>query len=469
VAKLGQRWVWLDSESMWSLSAIEQVCLVGSTLHPRTHDDRWVEVARPFPELVAARRRDVQSDDFDEGWEVLYARLVILGRERTWAAEAAGQPDPARAEGMGRLALVHLATLLDHTDAPILAPSDNGARRDLDTVRSHPAARVAALHGVEVAEPWTFLLTRDELAAVTHDGRPELRYDDSPSVWSSLAAGDDGWLLRHEVRQPTLEGWLGLRMPYDGTAGVLVRTTDRLVALHDLDHRVPCHGLLWPAHDHTTLGDEQLRTVRLAALRLYQELLALWEKRPEPDAVQAIRSYAFAYAWLARQRGELTGTARQLAKRVEVLDEDGHVWGPIELWLDTDEARRPPPPVPLGAAALVPEADPEQLPMSQGDVEQRLTAALADPTLSVYLALVPGDPLWPPGEVDDGRSNLARVVLRLNRDHVFVKAGLAAPGRAREVLLLELARLVVEWAAPRGARVDLASAHQTLVAQRFDA
>jgi len=50
-----------------------------------------------------------------------------------------------------------------------------------------------------------------------------------------------------------------------------------------------------------------------------------------------------------------------------------------------------------------------------------------------------------------------------------VKKGLAAPGRERELLLLELARLVVAWARPRGATVDLTTTHQTLVAQRFDA
>ena len=301
VAKLGRRWVWLESESMWSLSAIEALCLVGCTLHPRTHDDRWVEVDRPSRELVAARRRDLVDDiDFDAGWEVMYSRLEAIGRDHSWAAEAAGSPDPARAEGMGRLALLHLADRLGHTDHPILAPSDNGARRDLHTARHHAAARVAARHGVEVAEPWTFLLTRDELALVMREGRPELRYDDSPAVWSSLATGDDGWLIRHEVRQPTLQGWLGLRKPYDATAGVLIRTTDRLVALHDLDHRVPCHGLLWPTEGRGELGEQQLRTVRLAALRLYQELLALWEARPEPEAVDAIRGYAFAYAWLAR-------------------------------------------------------------------------------------------------------------------------------------------------------------------------
>ena len=54
--------------------------------------------------------------------------------------------------------------------------------------------------------------------------------DDSPDVWRSLSkTSDEGWLLRVEIQEARLQGWLGLRQPYDPTSGILLRTTGQLI------------------------------------------------------------------------------------------------------------------------------------------------------------------------------------------------------------------------------------------------
>jgi hypothetical protein len=466
VARIGQRWVWLDGDAMWGLAAIEHLCFVGSCLSPRTHDDRWVEVERPAPMLVAARRVDVAPVPLEEAWQLLRERLMSVARARTWVAEAHSDVSTARTEAMGRLALLHLTEHLGDHDAPLFAPSDQGALRSLAELRTHRAARIAPRHGVQLAEPLTFLLTRDELAVVERSGDPRLRYDDGPAVWASLTRGDDGWLLRHEVRHAGLQGWLGLRLPHDPTSGVLLRSTDRLVALPDLDHRVPCHGLLWPREGEPVLREEQLRTVRLAALRLYQELVVLLQRRDSPERTEAARRYAFTYVWLARQRGDTGGTAEQLARLVDVHDADGKVWGPMEQWLDTPAERRPEVPEELLGTPMPPEEQAPQLPASSGRLLQRLDEALACPGLLVELLPRP----WAGRavQIDEARSNQGRVVVLLDETAPLVSAARSAPGPARELLLLELARQIAAWGEPRGLDVALAPVHQTLVAQRFD-
>lgn len=468
VGWIGNRWVWLDGDAMWRIPAIERLCFVGATFAPRTHDDRWTELERPFPELVAAGRADGPDRPLEEGWRLLRSRLLILARDRSWASEAHGRPEPARAEAMGRIALLHLTRWLGLDDEPLFAPSDQGGLRSLATLRTHPAVRIAPRHGVEVTEPWTFLLTRDELAAVEAPEGPRLRYDDGPQVWASLARGDDGWLLRQEVRQVGLTGWLGLRLPHDPTSGVLVRTTDRLLALPDLEQRVPCHGLLQPARGTRTLPTAHVRSVRLAALRLYQSLVGLLRDRTDPERHEAARRYAFVYVWRAHQRGRLGGTARQLATLVDVLDAQGRVWGPLEQWLATPPDRRPAvdpvlTPAPLEHAPATASDD-----LTQGPLEGRLADALAMPDLQLYLPPESIGAHAAIARLDVGRSTAERVVLPLNEGHPLVRVARARPGPAREVLLLELARLAVGFLTPRGGPTDLPTVQQALVAQRLE-
>ncbi|MBX2802945.1 MAG: hypothetical protein KTR31_35005, partial [Myxococcales bacterium] len=248
VGRIADRWVWLENEGMWVDDTLRQMVWVGATFAPRTQDARWRTESHPFPELVSATRADHTPDDWEGGWRLLSQQLHRIEGEGSWARFARGPISTARCEGLGRLAILHLAILLQRAHEPLLVPSDGGGRRSVDEIRTHRAARVVARHGVRLAEPWTFALTRDELAVVQPDpaagGGPQLRYDDAPEVWRSLSEAEQGWLVRDEVQQSGLRGWLGLRCPHDGTAGILLRTTGQLIALSDIDHSVPCHGLL---------------------------------------------------------------------------------------------------------------------------------------------------------------------------------------------------------------------------------
>jgi hypothetical protein len=69
--------------------------------------------------------------------------------------------------------------------------------------------------------------------------------------------------------------------------------------------------------------------------------------------------------------------------------------------------------------------------------------------------------------VDAGRSHAGQLVLAVQGGHPIAAAGLAGPGRAREVLLLELVRLACAWGRLRGAPLTLGIAQARLVAQRL--
>ena len=53
------------------------------------------------------------------------------------------------------------------------------------------------------------------------------------------------------------------------------------------------------------------------------------------------------------------------------------------------------------------------------------------------------------------------------RPHPVAAAGLERAGRAREVLVLEVARVAAAWLAQRDERVDLAAIQRLIVAQRL--
>ncbi|MEZ4237918.1 MAG: ATP-binding protein [Myxococcota bacterium] len=227
--RFGSRWVWIERADVWGSPALEQVVWVGATFAPRDHDQQVQAGIRPPPELVGASRAPIDEGDpsWAEGLRTLFAGLQRVEAEQRWSAFASGSVTPGRAEGMGRLALIHLAVFLGQDHQPLLVPSDGGGRRSPREIREHPAARVVARRGVRLAEPWTFALTRDELQAVSHPPgatvqRPRLRYDDTPDVWRTLSETDQGWLVRQQIHQAGLRGWLGLRCPYDGTASVLL-------------------------------------------------------------------------------------------------------------------------------------------------------------------------------------------------------------------------------------------------------
>ena len=478
VGRVANRWMWLEERSMWSLDGITQIIWVGSTFSPRTQDAQWLpgdnagpEGAQRFPELASVVRADVEPEDWEGGWRLLREKLLSVEAQRDWYRFAHGDLTPGRCEGMGRLALMHVTVLLGQLGQSVLTPSDGGATRSLTEIRTHTAARIVARNGVRLAEPWTFRLTRNELAVVEADGsRPALRYDDAPEVWRSLSEAEQGWLVRNEVRHAGLRGWLGLRCPHDGTSGILLRTTGQLIGLSEMDRSVPCHGLLWPDDWGSAISQEQRRVVQLAGLRLYQSLLPILRDQPDEVSFDAACRYATTFVLLAWQRTQrLTGTAAELARLVPVPSPDGHRWDTLDAWLQTPTERRPE--LPSGWAlpaddALVTEDGVEQADLG---LQQRVHKALGEPPFALLIQTEERSPNEPPVRIELERSHRGSVVLRANHRHPLVVRGLATPGRHREILLLEMARQVCAWAQPMGVDIDLPRAQLVLLGQRIDA
>lgn len=474
VGRIGNRWIWLDRATLWQMPGLTQMIWVGATFAPRLGDERWVLDSQPSPELVAVRQADEPGEAWEEGWQLLFTRLYQLEADDGWGLLTL-PTSVRRARCLGRLALLHLASQLGRDEEPLLLPSDGGARRSLAEIRTDPAARVVARHGVEVAEPWTFLLTLDELGAVDPEGQVGLRYDDAPEVWRDLSDGEDtGWLLRQEVRQGGLEGWLGLRHPYDGTTGILVRTTGRLFGLPEMDRRVPCHGLLrslGPSSGGAAVSPEQLRLLQLAGLRLYQEVGHLLRSGAlDPERAATAGLYGFAFAKLAWRRGRLNGTALELARLVRVHDEGGDDWGTVEQWLQASPSARPPRPPelvllddPVTHAPLDEETSEEAL----SPIHRRLAAALLPSGLTLRLTQGHAQGAAP-ARVLEYRSVGGQLVVFLDMDHGLVQKAAVTEGPAREVVLLEAARQIAQWAGSRSLAIDLLELQQILLAQRLD-
>jgi hypothetical protein len=486
--RFGGRWVWLETQEMWSSTALQQVVWVAATLSGPRGAERAEFPGSDLlsPALGAASLgggRQAQPADpasYAEGFTTLFHGLQRLEADRRWGVAARGPITAGRAEGMGRLAMIELAEWLKAYDTPLLVPSDGGGRRSLREIREHRAARAVARRGVRLAEPWTFALSRDELDAVrAGTQRPALRYDDSPSVWPALPETDRGWLLRQEIQHKGLRGWVGLRVPYDATTGVLLRTTGKLIGMSDLERMVPCHGLLWSEDGAPEITAEQRRVAQLAALRLYQELVSHIDEPRTFELGEAARRYAQLFAVRSWQRtGQLSGTALELARRIKV----GEVT--LEKWLALPPPERPAAP---GLERLDTELEMELETSQQGNPEEgrlderpsdssqayrllveRLLDALDRPPIAIYL--VP-DP-------DGGRDRLTsvlvdsvptRVVIGLDESSPVVSQALAGPGCERELLLIHLARHLCTWGASAGHRFDLLRAQQVLLAQRLGA
>lgn len=467
----GTRWSWLANEKAWR-APLTQVIFVGSTFRPRLGDQEWHTVAHPHPVVVHAVRHGADPDQAEAGWDLLFHQLLRLETTDAWDRD----PHPhglsgARARGLGRLALYHLAARR-HDTVPLLLPTDGGARRSLAEVRRDPRARVVARHGVQISEPRTFPMSTDERRAIEADGPPlALRYDDPPELWSSLLQDDTGWLIRHQVRDGGITGWLGLRHPYDPTTGLLVRATGRLVGIPDLDRRIPCHGLLWPDGEARVPTRDQEQILQLAGLGLYQTLVALLDTERDPDRLATARGYAAAFVLRsAAEGGRSSATARDLARRVEVRDASGTPWGTLETWLATPRDDRPT--LPAGLQALVPDVvDPLVAPVepeAPGEtwIQDRLRAALGREDLGIHVSTI-HQPGGHAVALLASRSNRDHAALGVNADHRLGVASTAGHPRARELLVLECARITCAWFAAVGQGVDLAQVQRKLVAERL--
>lgn len=468
-ARIGDRWTWLATDESWASPALTQVVWVAATFRPTDRDAEWRTLSRPAPTLMASARADATPEAWGPGWQVLFQGIQRVEAERDWSRHARGAVTAGRAEAMGRLALLALARRFGGTRVPLLVPTDGGGRRSLVELRAPHGARFVARHGVRLAEPGTFAVTRDELGEIEADGHPAtLRYDDAPEVWRSLPGSEAGWLLREEVDQGGLRGWLGLRTPHDGTSGILLRGTGELVAQSELERAVPCHGLLWSADGATRMTAEQRRFAQLAGLRLYQALAAVLATERDPARAEAARRYATTFVLLAHRRGDgrLRGTAAELARQTPVPTADGRRAGTLADWLAAPPGDRPP----IEPALLPPEEgvpEPAALAPPRDDLSTRLYDALGAPAIGLSIRLRADRPTAALG-VDAEQSHRGRLVLWMDEHHPMVRAGTARPGPEREALLLELARLACGFGAALGLELDLVRTQQILLAQRLE-
>jgi hypothetical protein len=471
VAHVGSRWIWVKNARFFDEGThFTHLVYVAPHLGVRSEDHTYEQLEQPARMLLAVKRRDAPHRDLTEAWEMLYQGLRRLELENLWPQQA----DPARvdrARSLGRLALLHLATRVEGAlDDAVLLPSDGGARWSIQRLRNDPKARVSAANGVVVAEPTTFCLLFQAYRAVSPRGQVRLRYDDHPDVWRSLAeTSSEGWLLRTEITEVRLKGWLGLRKPYDATAGILLRTTGTLLGLPELERRIPCHGLLWPTggSDRLTEGERQL--LQLAGLRMYAQLVDLLKGRLDPASAKAARLYAWVFCHRAHTRGRLTGTALQLARQVEVFSEDGRTWGTLDRWLETPAGRRPDPPPEIA----LPEAPADDVPAHEG-IQGPTLSALADRLNEILphglaVEVRAGDlgvRTAPVAVV--ARGPTAELTVELNTERSFVADAVKGEGPARELLLLEMARKLAQWGDGVGESLSLVPLQQMLLSQRFE-
>lgn len=355
----------------------------------------------------------------------------------------------ARARGLRQIATLRQAAERGAAGHPLLQlPAD---------------APVVARHGVQLPDRVP-RVTRDELQVLLDVGRrPALWLDDAPAVWRSLCDGDAGWLVRTQLTEGRLRGWLGLRSPLDPTAAVVLRTNEQLIGLPELDQSAPAHGLLWLDGGGTTPDPGWRRLVRLAGLRLYQQLVAVLRHETDSARIAHAQQAARRFVLLTWGRaGQLSGTAAQLAQLVPV-ERDGVHSGNLAAWLALPAERRP------DVGLTLP--DPRQSDHAGGIGVDRIEARLAEavrawPSTALPVTIRAGRASGPAAQLQHSVSH-GGAVLQLNGNNPLTSAAIQADGPHREILLLECARLLCAYAARRRRHADLCRVQQVLVAQRF--
>jgi len=481
VGLVGNRWVRMKP-GMWSVEFLRAAIWLQPTFGT-TEDPMpgWHDGDKPHPVFVAKIAPDRAPEDrmMWRGWQ--YARQVLSGIEgqSNWEEEAPEGITPERLRAVVRVGLFSIANWLGQSDQVYLTDSA-GVQAAVDDASRTAPLRYAALNGVHIAEAGTVQLTHDELTALQgaqRDGSPSprriLRFDDAPEVWQSLDDGTDGWLLRQEVRMPGLEGWLGLRHPFDSTSGVLVETSRSVAALPELDQRLPCHGLVWMHGGGHELTDGQLELLQLAGLQLYQQLAELLRGRVSSDPLATGIRYARRFARLAHHNAgdQLGGTAMDLARSVPVNQASGEEWGSLEDWFNANPDARPAlPELPIARRPTVDVPDAEHdIPGPVAELGDRLERALSafvnDVRVTIYQAFVENES---PIALDSlEKRHPRKASFTLNPEHDLVIQALSEDRQALELLLLASSRVAHRWARSNGHRVDFLELQRVIVAQRL--
>ena len=361
-----------------------------------------------------------------------------------------------------------LAEALGQSFDPVLVASDGRRARSLSQWVSDPALRVAAFGGVDLRESSTLKLPIDPLRAIEAKlGRPlTLRFDDAPAVWESLLAPPEegGWLLREPLQIPGLRGWLGLRLPYDGTGGVLVRDPDGgWLAMPEVDARLPCHGLVWITDSRPVLSASQEELMALCALQMYQRLAEGVRARGFGAHLEDARKYAMRFCWLCAQQGRAhLGTVRLLAGAVVLEGEDGKRWGTLDAWLDAPEGSRPPLPIELPHTAV--KLSPSEGMSPEGGLVAVIRSLVNQVDRGIQMTVQVTEVASQAAVI---RSGTDRLHLQLNTKVGVVREGLEAEGIGRELVAMEAARQIALWGGENGIGVGLGELQQVLLARKL--
>jgi hypothetical protein len=423
VGRLGSKWMPL-LPSHWADPTFHAAVVVGATLQPELAIPEGWKADQPFPGVVRAIRKGVGASCLDGGLDALFDLLRTHHAEGSWGATPS-TVDVPRSRDLGRLAMFHLAAARGELDVP-LTPTDGGTARTLAEIAEEPRARWVLRGGIAINEPWTFAVTRDELAVLDPTGQVGLRFDDSPA---SYQADDTNWLVRRQLRAGGLRGWIGLRLPFDPTASVLIQTPRGLEGIDDLDSRVPCHGILHPdtQTDHIDLG--VATQVLLVGLEVYQALAHQLRGGSLDDARRGeAEHYARRYVRLAESDGSPNRTVVALAAHLGMV---------------------------LSAKRAI-------SPAGLGGLAERLDRALGGGgagVATVRAESLPRKHLVVPAKSE---STDDHVVLLVNADHPLGARALAGDQRAREAVALELARQACQHL-----RVDLLAVQVSLLASRL--
>ncbi len=326
----------------------------------------------------------------------------------------------------------------------------------------------------------------DELLAVSAvlgDRRVRLHLDDAPE---SYGTEDDEacWVLRRELVGSGVSGWLGLRVPFDPSSGVLVHSSRSLFALHGGEQSLPVHGIvrLPPGATHPTEDQEEL--LLLERLLVYQQLSSMLGSGVlEGSQLQAAYHYAAAFSIDAWRRGRLQrGSARELASLVPCPP-----FSSLHEWLSLDDPGPPPASVHPTLARLYQAGpiDPEGGVVGRADLQQRFLRAIGwDYDFDVAIDM---QYLEDPNERvrlhERGPSDGPILILNLHNSlvtRVVDTGGYSFSGdmglgsldrrqqRARDLLLLDMAWRFARWGRKRGHPVDLPAIHRALMAASLD-
>lgn len=431
------------------------------------------EVRDPVARVVLCA--DAAPLSLPEGWQQRVGPIPRVRLMWTGAAPQGKAPFQALLEAwLAEPALGHLGALVALVHAlgaevdPEVVSSDGRIRRSLSQWVGDPALRVSAFGGVALREPSTVPMQIDLLRTLEATlGAPlTLRFDDAPEVWESLLAPPEqgGWLLGEPLQVPGLRGWLGLRLPYDGTGGVLVRDPDGgWLAMPELDARLPCHGLVWITDSRPVLSASQEELMALCALQMYQRLAEGVRARGFGAHLDDARKYAMRFCWLCAQQGRAhLGTVRLLAGAVVLEGADGKRWGTLDAWLDAPEGSRPALPIALPALGAPLSAAEGMAP--EGGLVAVIKGLIDQVDRGIQMSVQLTEVASPAAVV---RSGGERLHLQLNTRLELVRVALGQEGLERELVAMEAARQIAIWCGERGIDVGLGELQQVLLARKL--